>query len=218
MLGCNRFYFLPPPSHAIYLVSGLVHFLNDISPLINTKKGTYVTNKYYRYRQRLPSLPLNLNCYFPVPKGADDIRVVFNETSCGLNNNVFASSFWLPMSNTMTRLLSFGYRVVDIDIGEKFLNFPLYRTLQSCSGVDLTPFRPYLTDVIPVNIKKNARLAAVWTRLWFGFRSSPELSSWRICKRWPTAINNPLRWDQVILNIIGNKYYNPTFPHVYKCS
>ena len=93
MLGCNRFYFLPPPSHAIYLVSGLVHFLNDISPLINTKKGTYVTNKYYRYRQRLPSLPLNLNCYFPVPKGADDIRVVFNGTSCGLNNTVFASIF-----------------------------------------------------------------------------------------------------------------------------
>ena len=61
--------------------------------------------------------------YFHVPKGPTDIRLVFNGTSCGLNNTVYASNFWLPMSNTMTRLLSFGYRGVDIDIGEMFLNF-----------------------------------------------------------------------------------------------
>ena len=27
---------------------------------------------------------------------------------------------------------------------------------------------------------------------------------------------NPLRWDEVILNLIGNKDYNPAFPNVYK--
>ena len=28
--------------------------------------------------------------------------------------------------------------------------------------------------------------------------------------------SNPLRWDEVKLNLIGNKDYNPTFPTVYK--
>ena len=67
--------------------------------------------------------------YFPVPKGTTDIILVFNGTSCGVNEALMASNYWLPMSRTMTRLLSFGYRVVDMDIGKMFLNFPLHHTL-----------------------------------------------------------------------------------------
>ena len=77
--------------------------------------------------------------YFAVPKGLDDIRMVLNGSSCGLNAAIFASNFWLPMSNTITRLLSFGYRVVDIDIEEMFPNFPLHQSLRSYSGLDLPP-------------------------------------------------------------------------------
>ena len=49
--------------------------------------------------------------YFAVPKGLEDIRMVINGSSCGLNSAIFASNFWLPMSGTMTRLLSFGYKL-----------------------------------------------------------------------------------------------------------
>ena len=83
----------------------------------------------------------SFNDYFPVPKGSTDIRFVFNGTSFGINGALFASNFWLPMSGTMTRLLSFGYRAMDMDIKEKKLNFPFHHTLQRYSRVDLYPFK-----------------------------------------------------------------------------
>ena len=46
---------------------------------------------------------------FGIDKDPDDIRMVSNGASCGINDSLLASNFWLPMSNTMTRLLSFGY-------------------------------------------------------------------------------------------------------------
>ena len=160
--------------------------------------------------------------YFPVPKGPDDIRLVFNGTSCGVNEALFSSNFWLPMSGTMTRLLSFGYRVVDMDIGEMFLNFPLHPSLQAYSGVDLSSFKAELDHLSPVMIRKGKRLAATWTRLWFGMKQSPELAAafYYIAEEFirgkQDAINNPLRWDSIILNLIGNHQYNPSFPNVYK--
>jgi len=32
----------------------------------------------------------------------------------------------------------------------------------------------------------------------------------------PSALSNPLRYDQVILNLPGQPDYNPSFPWVYK--
>ena len=37
--------------------------------------------------------------------------MVYNGASCGLHTSLFASSFWLPTSKTLTRLLSFGCRL-----------------------------------------------------------------------------------------------------------
>ena len=53
--------------------------------------------------------------YFSVAKGDTDIRLVFNGTSCGLNDATWSSRFWLPMSGSMTRIIYFGYAVVDIE-------------------------------------------------------------------------------------------------------
>ena len=39
--------------------------------------------------------------YFAVPKGDDDIRPVFNGTTCGLNGVVWAPNFWLPRKPTL---------------------------------------------------------------------------------------------------------------------
>ena len=103
--------------------------------------------------------------FFAVSKGLDDIRMVLNGSLCGLNLAIFACNFWLPMSATMTRLLSFGYRVVDMDIGEMFPNFPLHHSLWKCSGMDLTTLRGTLGDVTPSTLVKSRRLTATWSRL-----------------------------------------------------
>lgn len=42
--------------------------------------------------------------FFAVPKG-DDIRLVYNGTSCGLNEATWAPHFWLPYPRTAIRIL-----------------------------------------------------------------------------------------------------------------
>ena len=81
---------------------------------------------------------------FSVAKGDTDTRLVFNGTSCGLNDATWSSHFWLPLSGSMIKILSFGYAVVDIDLGEMFLNFPIHEQLHKSVGIDLTPFRQQL--------------------------------------------------------------------------
>ena len=46
--------------------------------------------------------------YFPVPKGEDDIRVVFDGSSCGLNKALWAPNFYLPSASSAVMLLSFS--------------------------------------------------------------------------------------------------------------
>jgi hypothetical protein len=80
----------------------------------------FLRRGYVRLKRRVQSL----TDYFRVPKG-DDIRIVFNGTSCLLNQVSWAPNFWLPTSRSATRILDFGYKTVGIDVGEMFLNFPL---------------------------------------------------------------------------------------------
>jgi hypothetical protein len=47
--------------------------------------------------------------YFSVPKGLDDIRVVYNGTSCGLNDVLWALRFGLPTVKQTLRALLAGY-------------------------------------------------------------------------------------------------------------
>jgi hypothetical protein len=63
--------------------------------------------------------------YFFVPK-ADDVRPVYNGTSCGFNESIWAPDFWLPTAKSATRVLYYNYCGVGIaDLGEMLLNFPL---------------------------------------------------------------------------------------------
>ena len=47
--------------------------------------------------------------YFHVPKGPDDIRMVYNGTGCGLNASLWAPHFGLPYVTHTTRSLMPGY-------------------------------------------------------------------------------------------------------------
>jgi hypothetical protein len=108
---------------------------------------------------------------FCVPK-ADDIRVVFNGTSCGLNKAVWAPNFWLPTSKTAANLLNFGYCIVDVDLGEFFHNFPLPELFRKYSGIDFTPYCKRLKLGCETPQQAHAR----WERNWMGFRPSPYYS------------------------------------------
>jgi hypothetical protein len=52
--------------------------------------------------------------FFDVLK-ADDIRLVYNGRSCGLNQSTWAPNFWLHSTSTALRLLDFNYYSVDLD-------------------------------------------------------------------------------------------------------
>ena len=149
--------------------------------------------------------------------------MVLNGTSCGLNSSVFTPNFWLPYSPTMTRLLHYEYKYIDLDVGECFHNYSLYQELIPYSGLDLTCFRKQIARDFPgTPYIKDKRIAAVWTRTWFGYRQSPEVSflfhhlAEEIIRGDRRDKNNALRFDRVIINAIGNANYNPALPNVFK--
>ena len=164
----------------------------------------------------------NLIGYFAVPK-AEDIRMVQNGSSCGLNEATWSSNFWLPNSSSMVRVLGFNYKAVDIDLGEMFLNFPLDNKLVAFSGMDITPFTQEIKACFPnVKLPDQEKVFVTNTRCWMGLRPSPEWS----CRFYYLAEefvrgdersqNNPLFWDKLILNLIGSPDYNPAMPNVFK--
>ena len=65
-------------------------------------------------------------------------------------------------------------------------------------------------------------MTSVWTRVWFGSRQSPEVActfyylAEEFIRGNQQESGNPLRWDEIVLNLIGSKDYNPTYPNVYK--
>jgi hypothetical protein len=79
--------------------------------------------------------------YFLVPKGLDDIRMVYNGTSYGLNKVLWAPRFGLQtVKQTLWALLP-GYRQYDLDVGVQFPNYYLHEELHQYSGVDVGEVR-----------------------------------------------------------------------------
>lgn len=80
----------------------------------------------------------SLTGFFAVPKGVDDIRIVYDATKSGLNKAVWSPNFFLP---TMTSVLNHADDQTwygDIDIGEMFLNYFMDSALRERAGVEVT--------------------------------------------------------------------------------
>jgi hypothetical protein len=178
--------------------------------LVADKLRTIVDRQYVR-----PGLVKCLTDYFDVPKG-EDIRLVYNGTSCGLNQAVWAPNFWLPYPKSAIRALDFGYYSADMDLAEMFLNFPLHTSIQAYSGVDLTPFKPCL------GIEPTKSGWYRWTRNWMGARPSLFFSvrfyylAEEFCRGNRKDEANPLRWDTIVFNLPGAPDYDPSKPRVFK--
>ena len=154
--------------------------------------------------------------FFAVPKGATDVRIVYDGTSCGLNEALWAPNFYLPSSKAAAHMLTFSSWLADADFGEMFHNFFLDEKIRKHAGVDMT----YLRRRQPAGETKPQIVR--WTRLFMGMKPSPynavqhyycgeEFASGN-----PQNSSNPMGYDRVRLNLPGSDAYDPLLPKVMK--
>ena len=152
--------------------------------------------------------------YFAVPKGEDDVRMVYDATANKLNECIWVPLFWLPTIDSLVRALDRESWMTDRDVGDMFLNFQLHRSVVPFTGVDLSSLYEGSDEVGP--------RWAVWDRNLMGFAASPynsikmALVAEEICKgnRHEEGVGidgkelNPFQWKLVRLNLPGSKEYN----------
>jgi hypothetical protein len=154
-----------------------------------------------------PGFVESLTAFFGVPKGDDDIRLVYDGSVSRLNLTIWVPRFFLPTIRTHLRAVDENTYMADVDIGEMFLNFILHKNLRSLAGVDLIH---YFED------ETEGALWEAWTRAAMGLRSSPFqcVQGMGIAEevirgnRHDPA--NVFRWHSVVLNLPGSEEYDRT--------
>jgi len=159
--------------------------------------------------------------FFSVPKGVDDIRMVYDASKSGLNAALWVPGFPLPTTNTHLRSVEPGTWLADLDIGEMFLNFPLHTSLRSLCGVDLSHYGDSISGPEGPYEKWELRKFA-WVRCAMGLRPSPyqavqgALVAEEVILGDREEVRNVFRWDRVVLNLPGSPGYDPSKAWVYK--
>ncbi len=178
-----------------------------------------VQRKLIKVRNRKylqPGLVKSLTSYFSVPKGENDIRLVYDGTKSGLNGTLWSPWFRLPTIEQHLRSVELGTFMGDLDIADMFLNFMLHPAVQPYAGVDLTPFFPEELTALKHTVWER------WTRCAMGFRPSPYqsiqvvLHAEELIRGDPFNPRNIFRFDAVILNLPGDLNYSPVKPWVFK--
>ena len=158
---------------------------------------------------------VSVTSLFDVPKGTDDIRLVYDATKSGLNEAVWAPWFALQTCESHLRAVEPGTFMGDADLGEMFLNFPLDKYIRKYAGVDFT-------SIFPGECIEDELFWERWVRMLMGFRPSPYLTTRemrRIDLFLRGATDNPdniFRWSKVIMNLPGMSDYNPKHPKVFR--
>ena len=168
---------------------------------------------------------VSLTGSFPVPKGEDDIRMVYDATKCGLNEVLWAPNFFLPTIDTTLRHVDTSSWFGDIDLGEQFLNFSLHPSIRQYAGIDISAIKDSLKEIngFPASrLDQKGRIFMRWERCLMGLRSSPynviRATSWAedVVRGNPLDKNNIFRWNRVVLNLPGMVDYDPRMPRGYK--
>jgi hypothetical protein len=160
------------------------------------------------------SIKFFIKC-FVVPKGEDDIRLVYNVTANKLNKCVCVPSFWLPMIDSLVRVCDVDTWMTDCDIENMFLNFQLHAGVVPFTGNDLSSLYDNPDEAGP----RWAR----WDRNLMGFAASPYNSikmamvAEEICKevQLETGVGvdgkelNPFQRNHVHLNLPGTEGCDP---------
>jgi len=157
-----------------------------------------------------------LNC-FGVPKGESDIRMVFDDTKCELNAALWTPNFFLATIESIMMNADTDTWMGDLDPGEIFLIFWLDEQLRPYAGVDVTSLGKRELHENGNEVIVHRGLVRLiwerWERTCMGLKSSPYVCTQTFgwCE---DAIrgnrreaNNPLRWDEIVLNLPGSKDY-----------
>jgi len=186
----------------------------ETDPTVRTavrNKLATVRNKGYISKGSVASL----TSYFCVPKGDQDIHMVYNATKSKLNSCLWAPNFGLPTVDILTRNISCESWMGDLDIGEMFLNFCLHPDLQPFCGVDLKPY--FLSERGP-----SKTLWERWVRCMMGLKSSPYFCIKAllimlefICGD-RKCTTNPFQWERTVTNLPGDENYCPAAPRLQR--
>ena len=241
--GSRLFFWNWPPSYRTWARDGQAHYQTKELPTFTKPQKPPKTEhdrllcwkKLFPVRKRkyiAAGKVTSLMHMFYVPKGDTDIRMVYNGTASGINECLFAPHFSLPTISQVLRALWPGYHQADLNIGEMFLNFMLGEEIRAYSGVDVTHVKTCKTDLPhhqpdPLTEMQDWRLERTrawehWERNWMGLTDSPFRSAQMMMVAKEKALGshtderNPFRWTVVVLNLPGNKLYDPTMPWVYK--
>lgn len=169
-----------------------------------------------------PGFVKSLTGFFAVPKGTEDICVVYDATKSGLNNAIWTPNFFLPTATTVLNNASPDTYFGDIDLGEMFLNYFLDPRLRPRAGVDVSALCDRKVGDAGAPKNNGGRAVMRWERSLMGVRSSPfncvraYLVSEDVIRGDRHSTSNPLRWDEVVLNLPGAPNYNPLHPWLYK--
>jgi hypothetical protein len=90
------------------------------------EQGYVISNQSNTEIAELEEVIISSIDYFGVPK-VDNIHLVYNGASCGLNKTVWAPHFWLPTPQLATPFLNYNYTILWSGfgpIGEMFLELP----------------------------------------------------------------------------------------------
>jgi len=158
----------------------------------------------------------SLTSFFSVPKGENDIRMVYDGTKSGLNDAMWAPWFALPTVESHLWFVTRDSYLGNMDIGDMFHNFVLHEKVQELAGIDLTTF-------YPSELSQGVRtLWERWRRCAMGLRSSPYntiqgvLFGEEVIRGDPMSPENIFRWDEVLLNLPGSPTYKPHIAWVRK--
>jgi hypothetical protein len=209
-----------------YIRAPLPSAIGETSPRIKLQDQPQVFDKIYKHIQRgyLAVGPVkHLLHYFAVPKGTTDVRMVYDGTKGGLNEALWAPSFYLPDLMASTWFLDYDSWVFDLDYGECFSNFPQCPELRAHSGISLSPFVDRVRELLPDLLStQDSVLWIRWTRLFMGCTSSPFVAVrymyWldELSRGDPRDPTNPFWYDRVKLNLPGMPEFEPSRPKVMK--
>ena len=189
-------------------------------PMADEKTWAMAKDKILKVIKRRYLLTSGINVkslikYFGVPKGEDDIRLVYDATANKLNKCVWVPTFWLPIIDTLVRALDKDSWMTDWDVGDMFLNFQLHHSVVPFTGVDLSSLNDGSEEPGP--------RWAVWDRNLMGFAASlynsikMALVAEEICKGdchdEQVGLDgkelNPFQWKRIRLNLPETKDYDP---------
>ena len=180
-----------------------------------------MNKKVDKVRKRLyiePGTVLSITQIFYFWKVLNDIWMVYNSTSCGLNLDLWAPHFGLPIfQHTICALLPV-YSQCNMDVGEMSLNFNLHPDLRPFTWVDITHIKNRPDE--EGWDQDRTRFWERWAKNFMGIADSPYLSLQLLIHIKLIAIAygerkdplNSFQWSHPKLNIPGDEYYTPKLP------